>query len=322
VLRAHYLGIDGGGSHTRALLCDASGQIIGKGLSGATNPRATPAAELKAHLLAAIQQACAEVEIASIRAAYLGIAGCGEPVSQAATAAVARACLGDPEVQITVGHDLETVLEGSLLGQPGIVLIAGTGSACYGRNSQDQLLKCGGWGDLVDDVGSGGWMGLRALQAAVRQADGRAPTSPLKARVMQFLGIDTMEAFSTRIHQQGLSRSQRAQLAPAIIDLAKSGDNASAQILTEAVAELCALAICTVQQLQLSPPRIVLAGGLMAHPYFYGLVAKSLTTCLANASATRPRLDAAAGAVLLAFKSVGSVAGESTIKQLEKLQIN
>ena len=53
----YFLGIDGGGTRTRALLSDASGRIVGQGLSGATNPRTIAHTEVEANLLDAIKQA-------------------------------------------------------------------------------------------------------------------------------------------------------------------------------------------------------------------------------------------------------------------------
>ncbi len=313
----YYLGIDGGGSHTRALLCDSSGRAIGKGLSGSTNPRVTPAADLEAHLYEAIQQACAIVKASAIQAVHLGIAGCGDTTSQAALAEVTQKCIGVSDAKITVGHDLEIVLAGSLSGQSGIVLVVGTGSACYGRDSQERTAQCGGWGDLVDDVGSGSWIGLRALQAAVRQADGRQAEGAVMYKVMEFLRIDSMDAFKARIHQEGLSRSERAKLAPAIIELAKSGDDAAVQILTEAIEELCVLAAGAQRQLQLSEPQLLLTGGLTEDRFFYESLAKALPTHISGAIPTRPQLSAVAGAVLLALRSSAVAISKDTIQNLK-----
>jgi N-acetylglucosamine kinase-like BadF-type ATPase len=299
-------------------LCDASGQLIGKGLSGSTNPRSTPAAELGAHLLEAIQQASASVEASSIQAIHLGIAGGGDTASQAALAEIARKCIGTSQATITVGHDLEIALVGGLGGQQtGMVLVAGTGSACYGRDAQGSTAQCGGWGDLVDDAGSGSWIGLRALQAAVRQADGRQAASALLPKVMGFLRIEDMGAFKARIHQVGLARSERAEIAPLILDLAQAGDGAATEILAEAIEELCALAAATHRQLQLPEPRLLLAGGLAENQHFYELLKKAHDVHIADATPTHPQLNSVAGAALLALEHAGVATSKDTIRNLE-----
>ena len=302
----YVLGIDGGGSRTRALLCDASGQSIGQGLSGGINPRVTSEVDLRTHLREAIEQSTQGIDHAEIIAAHLGVAGVSDSAAETMITTIARECIGNGAA-ITVGHDLEIALVGGLGGKTdGIALVAGTGSACYGRNSRGQSAQCGGWGDLVDDVGSGSWFGLRALQACIRQADGRLAQSPLKEQVMHFLQIDRMEAFRCRIHDIGLSRSERAALAPVVLDLAVSGDVVATAIASEGADELCHLLASTSRQLQLSSPSVLLSGGLMKHAYFRALVENTLQRIQPEARIVEPRLTAVAGATLTALMHVRS----------------
>lgn len=310
----YYLGIDGGGSQTRALLSDASGQIHGHALSGPTNPRATPADEWRRQLLDAIRQACGGIDPADIRAAHLGLAGAGEASVQKQVADAACEVLRVESTRLTVGHDLETALEGGLAGGSGIVLVAGTGSACFGRNADGRTAESGGWGEIVDDAGGGGWLGLRALQVCVRQADGRLTQSRLMAKVLAFLGIDSMAGFKTRIHDHGLPRKERAQLAPVVLELAASGDAAAREIVTEAVGELRLLAVSVARQLRMPRPVLVVCGGLSGDAHFSAALAAALQD--GGVSVVAPRLSAVAGAVLLAMKSVDLVPGGDAISRL------
>ncbi len=312
----YFLGIDGGGSQTRALLSEASGKIVGKGLGGASNPRATPEVDLRQHLLDAIRQATQGIDPLEVRAAHLGIAGAGDTSTHEILSQIAREHLLGKQTVITVGHDLETALESGLCGEPGIVLVAGTGSACYGRNAADSTAECGGWGDLVDDAGSGSWIGLRALQGAVRQDDQRLPESLLKQAVMDFLSITQMTEFKTRIHDQGLSRSDRSRLAPVVIELAASGDSVAALIVDDAVDELCQLAVSTRRQLELPNPSILIWGGLAEHPFFRESLVAELEAHDFKTPPKRPKLSAAAGAVLLAMKAAHVETREDTISLL------
>ena len=312
----YFLGIDGGGTRTRALLSDASGRIVGQGLSGATNPRTIAHTEVEANLLDAIKQASEGIARHEICAAHLGLAGASDASTQERVLAIARESLEGARAQITVGHDLETALEGGFAGAPGMVLLAGTGSASYGRNEAGEISQCGGWGDLVDDAGSGSWLGLRALQACVRQADGRQPESALIGTVMTFLAIDSMTQFKSRLHDQGLTRTERAQLAPIVIDLAASNDPAAALILSEALEELCRLAKCTRQALKLVEAPVLQCGGLTRHNYFQNNLKTRLHKHGFEVVETRPRMPAVAGAVLLALKSAKIRANGDIISRL------
>jgi N-acetylglucosamine kinase-like BadF-type ATPase len=311
------LGIDGGGSRTRALLCDTHGQIIGKGLSGGTNQRTSSTGELKVHLQEAIEQATRSIDCSKILAAHFGIAGAGDARTRAKIQGIAKELLSEQTTR-TIGHDLEIALVGGLESNPGIVLVAGTGSACYGRTSDGRSAKCGDWGDLVDDVGSGSWIGLRALQVCVRQADGRLPESPLKQAVMDFLKIEHMGAFKTRIHNSGLSRSERAQVAPIILDLANKGDEVSLAIVAEGVDALSSCVFITSRQLGIKSPTVLLAGGLLQHTYFSNSLEAALNARIPNAIITQPILSPTAGAVLMALKAANCEISEASIDKLKE----
>jgi N-acetylglucosamine kinase-like BadF-type ATPase len=311
------LGIDGGGSRTRALLCDTLGQIIGQGLSGGTNPRTSTTGELKAHLQEAIEQATRSIDSSKILAAHFGLAGAGDAGTRAKVQAITKELLCE-ETTRTIGNDLEIALVGGLGSKAGIVLVAGTGSACYGRTCDGRSAKCGDWGDLVDDVGSGSWIGLRALQVCVRQTDGRLPESPLKQAVMDFLKIEHMDAFKTRIHNSGLSRSERAQVAPIILDLANKGDEVSLAIVAEGVDALSSCVFITSRQLGIKSPTVLLAGGLLQHTYFSNSLEAALNARIPNAIITQPILSPTAGAVLMALKAANCEISEASIDKLKE----
>ena len=317
----YYLGIDGGGSQTRALVCDASGRIFGRGLSGPSNPRTSSRSTIRENLYDALQQAVGRFGSARICAAYFGVAGASDPINKELLLKIAKDFFPNQAPVITVDHDMAIALEGCLKGAPGIALIAGTGSASYGRDIAGQTAECGGWGDLLDDAGSGSWIGLKALQTLVRQADGRLPRTPLMKRVSHFLEIEDMSEFKTRIHEQGLIRNERARLAPIIIDLAKSGDQLATGIISEAVQELCKLSKIVSQKLKLTEPPICLCGGLMQNTYFRDAIESALHSDGFEKVVTRPQLKAVSGALMLALKSDNIAVNEQTIIGLSEADV-
>ena len=314
----YYLGIDGGGTQTRALVCDASGRIFGRGLSGPSNPTVSSELTVRENLLDAMQQAASKIGSTKIRAAYFGVAGASDPIKQKKLLKISQEFFSSQALKITVDNDMRIALEGGLKGAPGLVLIAGTGSASYGRGTSGQTAECGGWGDLVDDVGSGSWIGLKALQTLVRQADGRLPKSRLMQRVMHFLEIKEISEFKTRIHYKGLVRCERARLAPIVFDLAKSGDKLATAIMVEAIEELCKLAKIVSQKLELPEPSVCLCGGLMQNLHFRHALSKTLYSNGFEKVITNPHLKAVSGAVMLALKSDNVTLNEQSIIELSK----
>ncbi len=301
----HFLGIDGGGSHTRALICDQSGKILGTGESGPSNPMSVSAAKCHTHLKEAIQLALAAVTPDAIDAAHWGIAGAQSKEGREILQNIAGQLLDCSKTKLSIGSDLEIALEGGLAGMPGIALIAGTGSACYGKNDHGKEVYCGGWGDLVDDAGSGSWIGLQALQACVRQADGRLPRSRIHELVLEQLRINSMDEFKHRFHQIGLDRSERAKLAPIMFDLAELGDPAAIEIVEHATQELSHLIDSCYRQLEQKGPAIILLGGLTAHPQFYDRLVAGTINTIPDAKIQQPKLSATSGAVLKAMRAEG-----------------
>ena len=120
--------------------------------------------------------------------------------------------------RIVVENDTVAGLTGGLSGRPGLTLIAGTGSICLGINPTGERRLCGGWGALADDVGSAPWVGLRALQAAVRAEDGRGAPTLLRAIVFDFLSLSEPRQLISRVHNHGLERAELGRLAPLVTD--------------------------------------------------------------------------------------------------------
>lgn len=314
----HFLGIDGGGSHTRALLCDPEGNLVGEGHSGPSNPMSVSAERCRLHLEEAIQLAFTGCLPESIEAAHFGIAGARSKEARGILHGIAGQILDSSRTRISIGHDLEIALEGGLAGRPGIALIAGTGSACYGKNKDGAEVFCGGWGDLVDDTGSGSWIGLEALKVCTRQADARLPESELKDRVLEHLGIDSMDDFKQRIHAgEGLARTERAAIAPLVLDLAQSGEASAQKIVAQATTELSDLVATSSRQLADKNPAVVLLGGLNSDSFFQATLANKVRQAVPGAQIARPELPPAVGALLIALSAGGIATGDLPLDALK-----
>jgi N-acetylglucosamine kinase-like BadF-type ATPase len=134
----YYLGVDGGGSSTRALVADARGRVVGRGNSSDSNFLYAGIAGTSVALAKAVEAALAEgrIRIPEISAAYFGMAGVvSEADRQAVGKAITTLKLSDG-VPVGIDHDIRIALTGGLAGAPGIALIVGTGSACYGLDAE------------------------------------------------------------------------------------------------------------------------------------------------------------------------------------------
>jgi N-acetylglucosamine kinase-like BadF-type ATPase len=303
-----FLGIDGGGTGTRAFLMDSSGCRSAWGEAGPTNPNHIPVERVQASLQAAISSASARAGATPKEcvSAFLGIAGVTTEAGRAQVRELLKNC-GLDQARLGVDHDIRIALAGGLAGKPGIALIVGTGSSCYGRAADGHTWQTGGWEALISDEGSGYYLGREAIAAAARMADGRAAESPLRQRVFRWLEITTIAEVLPRIHDRGLSRSEIAAFAPELISLAAQGDPAASSILDNGARLLAELVEANFRKLPTgSTPQVVITGGLgTAQTLYREKIMTEIRKLLPSAEIVSPLLPPAIGAALLAFEQAG-----------------
>lgn len=235
----YLIGVDGGGSGTRALVQRRNGAAVGAGQAG-------PSA-----LGQGVPQAWRNIEIAIRRAfesAGLAVPAWRRCALGAGLSGVSHPPLRDQFLAADPGFahveaetDAFTMLLGAHGGKPGAILIAGTGSIAEALRPDGSRATVGGWGFPVGDEGSGAWLGLQAVRQGQAALDGRANASPLARRVWMHCG-DEREALQSWCADAG--QFGYAQLARAVFDCEASDPVAAAllQRATEALEEL-ALAI-------------------------------------------------------------------------------
>src|SRR5258707_6119682 len=166
-------GVDGGGTQTRCLAIDEHANIMGIGVSGPSKPDAADPEAGRTHLHQAILSA--SQHCGGPQELDMLFVGMGGVVSEADRQVVRHMLDGltlKPGIPIGIDHDIRIALAGGTAGQPGIALIVGTGSSCYGYNAVGESWRCGGWGYILDDMGSAFYLGQQALMAVSRSSYG------------------------------------------------------------------------------------------------------------------------------------------------------
>lgn len=260
------LGLDGGGTQTRVAVATASGEVIGQGRAGACNLAAVPLPDALAAALAAADLALAEARQsrADITALCAGVAG----VSFAQRRDQFQAGLQSafPRARVAVEPDYTIALAGATEGAPGVIVIAGTGSAAYGENAQGQCHKTGAYGYLIDDSGSGYGVGRAALVAVLRDADGMGEPTCLSTRILEALGLSAPTDLIPGVYGGELTRIVIAGLARTVAAAALEDEDVVARaILMRAGGALAHLAHGIAQRLFAdadTPYPVVPIGGL------------------------------------------------------------
>ena len=230
------IGIDGGGSKTRAMVADEHGGMIGDvvGPGSAVRPGRV---EASANVIAeVVKDALASCEMTHVvpKVLCVGVAGVGrEAERQELWQALVGRDLAD---EVVIHADFSIALDDAFGEGPGVLLVSGTGSVAFGRGPSGQIARCGGWGPVCGDEGSGQWVGRRALSVVTAAADGREPETALVGAVLTAAQVNDPQELIAWAAQA--TPSLLASLAPVVSSVAEAGDLRANAILSLAVEEL------------------------------------------------------------------------------------
>jgi len=279
-----YLGMDAGGTHTRARLVSGEGEILGTGEAGPANtpaglPEALRVIE-EAYSQALVQAGLGDADIASIRAG-LGIAGLNRR-------GVLQGLQGHrfPFKSIAFASDAAIANLGAHAGGDGGIVIVGTGSVGFSRVG-GQIFTIGGYGFPVSDEGSGAELGLRAVRRALWARDGRMAHSPMTMEVLERFHGSAGEI----VDWTGRATpADYATFAPLVLDHAIRGDTVAELMVQESARRIENLIRTLFDR---GAPHCCLMGGLAAP--MHGWLSPSIRERLRE-----PLGDALDGAILLA----------------------
>ena len=245
----YFLGVDGGGSKTHAVIIDAWGAVVGEAFSGGSNLLRGGLEDALSHIERAVSEACAAARISrdKISAACLGLAGVNHPIHYHTMKDAIDHSLGIQNLQLVT--DFRAALAGALDGDAGVVIIAGTGSIAVGVNESGEEERSGGWGPAFSDEGSAFDIAKRALRAVTDSFDGRSPSTTLTDRVCQRLGIASAIDLPGVIYNGDSEPVEIASLAQVVSEAAGAGDQVAQQILAEAGSELGQLVVSVIEKL-------------------------------------------------------------------------
>jgi N-acetylglucosamine kinase-like BadF-type ATPase len=300
----YVLGIDAGGTKTVCYLANAQGEIVGEGRRGGANLQAHGELEVEKVLHAVIEEAIGDRTIVPA-AVCLGVAGVDRPDDDHVVRAIMRR-LGYRSHLLVVNDALVALVAG-VGDEPGVVLIAGTGSIAYGVNDDGYAARAGGWGYVLGDEGSGYWIGREALIAVVRESDGRVPRTRLTPLVLEHFGLTHANGLVREIYDKGLHRQAIAALGPVVERARGEGDLVAAEILRGASLELMRATSTVIERLQMRGKsfQMVLSGSMFRLiPWLVEDVTNRLADVAPRTTVRRLDVEPARGAVHLALKEL------------------
>jgi N-acetylglucosamine kinase-like BadF-type ATPase len=247
-----FLGVDGGGTKTRFVLADDYGQLVALhegpssyhleiGLDGLRGVLADGVAALFSR---------SGIDGSAVAHAFFGLPAYGEDsAAQPLLDALPEPLLGHRRYRC--GNDMVCAFAGSLGGEDGINIVAGTGSIGYGERA-GKSARAGGWGEVFGDEGSAYWIALQGLNVFTRMSDGRLPKGPLHAVFKESLGLRTDLDLCAKV-MNARERASIAAISQLVARAAHAGDGAAIRIFDEAVRELAAIVAAVRQALEFDP---------------------------------------------------------------------
>ncbi|MGB6484332.1 MAG: BadF/BadG/BcrA/BcrD ATPase family protein [Candidatus Acidiferrales bacterium] len=302
-----FLGFDAGGTKTDCTLIDSAGRLLAETRGGGANPMRAGFARACDVLGETARCVLADAgrDAENVRAICAGVAGAGRP--RVARRIMSYFTHAFPHSAVRVITDIELALSAAVGDGPGVVIIAGTGSAVGGRNAADQVARAGGWGPWVGDDGSAYDVGRRAVKAALRARDGLGPATLLGEKILLAQETHDWQVVLGRIAKR--PDSVFPPLFPLVTASAVAGDIVSQEILASAGKLLAILTASVITTLGLQNQSFLIAksGGVFSEPsQLESVLSAELFRIAPNAQIEPLRVSPARAAAELARKSVAA----------------
>jgi N-acetylglucosamine kinase-like BadF-type ATPase len=306
--RSHqlYLGVDGGGTKTQIALMNEAGEVTCEGFAGPSNPLRVGVETAVTNVIKAINEACDRdgVSRGDITSATLGLAGVRRADLKRSVRESFINRIGIRKVEVVT--DAEIALFATTLGKPGLVVIAGTGSVCLGKNEKGEMAISGGWGPLAGDEGGGVGIAQQALHTIAKASDGRGIPTMLSQRASEYFRASGPENLIVAIYSPQVDNSRIAGFARLVVETAQEGDEIAVGILNDAGYELGLAACAVIEKLKLTNHKVPIgcvgsifnAGKLLTDPML-----KKVRQCASKAFLTEPAMPPSHAAALMSFQS-------------------
>ena len=304
------VGVDGGGSKTRVIVADENGTPLADAVGPGSAVRPGQAEHSAKVIAAALADALASCDMTHVvpKVLCVGVAGAArEPERQELWQALAGRDLAE---EVVIHPDFSIALDDAFGEGPGVLLISGTGSAAFGRGPAGQTARCGGWGPVCGDEGSGAWIGRRALSVVTASADGREPETALVGAILTAAQVNEPQELIAWAAQA--SPALFASLAPVVSSVADTGDLRANAIISLAVEELV-LHVRTLSRSLFGDERaatpVALTGGMLTKgTTLRKRLEQRLKSAVPGAQLHVGEINPARGAVRGALRYVGELA--------------
>jgi N-acetylglucosamine kinase-like BadF-type ATPase len=300
----YLLGVDGGATKTLAAVLDLQEHAVHLAGGGPSNEDAIGTGAAVSALCDVADQALvsAGVERGELAAAVLAVAGTD-------TDALARQVHRTGREDWIVVNDVVGAWAAATGAQPGVGAIAGTGSNVFGVGPDGRSWRVGGWGHVLGDEGSGYWLGVESIRAALRDRDGSGPHTALSAAAVDFFDAPSVEALAASVYAKPLGKGEIASFAVEACRLAEAGDEVARGLYAQGASELAGQIVDVIRHTGLSDvehfPVGLIGSVFKAGPLYIDPLAAAVHEAAPGAQLAVVEMAAVGGSLQLALRACG-----------------
>lgn len=317
----YFAGIDGGGTKTTVAIADENGTVLSIDESGPSRLASVPDEKAKEEIEKAFFSAVSQagINLEDIAAVGWGVGGLDTKSDRKKANDIIERII-PPGTKTRIEDDAVIGLFSGTFGDPGVSIIAGTGSLITGISPTSRRARVDGWGYLFGDLGSAFYIGKQAIQAVLEEYDGRGTDTELKELIMDDLNLDSPEEIIDHFYPFEDSPDKIAKYSRTVDEAAETGDKVASAILNSAARELVRSTEVLIEELSLQNREmlpIVLVGGVFNSKKVREEVKSSLKKSFA-ANVIRPNWPPVIGAIVAGMKEIKSEIDEKVRSNLKQ----
>lgn len=299
------VGLDGGGTKTRCVFADESGNSILEITGGPSNFLSIGNDKAVSNILSVIKSGLNKLDssIENISIILAGVSGAGRKYHADELQDALIKKLPESLKNVYVESDARVALEGALAGEPGAVLIAGTGSVIFGKDKSGKIHRVGGFGRVIGDEGSGYSIGVNTLKLISNMIDGRKEKDELLEKFNTIFHIKHENDLISLVHNPGFDV---ASIAMFTIKNADEGSVEAKRILDKESGELIKHITTVKDKVGLKPLKVVLIGSLIENRNYYSQLLIQKIKVLNDIELTERKYSPEMGAVIMARNILAS----------------
>lgn len=301
----YIIGMDGGGTKTICAISDLDGNILFKCSGGPANFLAYGVNDVSQNIFNLIEKCVQELKINffDIKAILAGTAGGGRRDDAEMLEKGIISILHSKNIEIEnikVESDAIVALEGAFPGKPGSILIGGTGSIMFGKDTAGQTHRVGGFGRIIGDGGSGYSIGRKGLFAISKDLDGRGKHTLITELASAKFNFNSSENLIREVYKNSFDV---ASMSPVVLSAAEKSDQIALKIIDEESEELILHIESMIRKINHPHLDVAFIGGLISNDNIFSkLLKEKISHKIPAVNIVQPEYPPEEGAIFLAIK--------------------